>query len=559
MTEDFQFIYKEEYWYISAFLNTVLVESAAKSAEIESLIKEEFKKLKPEDIFRQDLKDEIIGMVNNISLNCKWIPFLKSFPYKDENSEREFNTLGYFQFDVEYYKNDQTKKETLNPLLIQQVPYIVLNILKEFGKKPENKGIYFDTESPIYVFATSNKTNPAKIQWTKENIEKYKKTIAYWTVIYSGQWPDYSEALYDRRIKDNLSNRLSELHFIYRNSGFIYMAEENYERFFESYMKQFVLEPTPKMRAVLFVLRSINESLDLLFLKTYSETFTDMKTIEDKIKNLRFLRGLVQTQLSIIYNELDYNRRQHYTSVLKHLIKQFDLKDVVNRVNEKFNLIYGAMQELYLKKSEEDAQRTEKRLTLLNLLFGAGILADLAGVIMIAFSLQESDLSAVFLHISIFTIIIGILTLTIGYYIYSKFKKMETEVGRTVDAVIEDGRGNVVLIKRKYPPFKDFYALPGGFIEKGETPKQAVKREIKEETNLNIKIIKKIGVFDKESRDPRGKVISTAYKCRIIGDISQMESGTDSAGVELIPKENIATLNLAFDHRDILKEAGIFD
>lgn len=136
---------------------------------------------------------------------------------------------------------------------------------------------------------------------------------------------------------------------------------------------------------------------------------------------------------------------------------------------------------------------------------------------------------------------------------------MKTEVGKTVDAVIEDGRGNVVLIKRKYPPFKDFYALPGGFIEKGETPKQAVKREIKEETNLNIKIIKKIGVFDKEGRDPRGKVISTAYKCRIIGDISQMESGTDSAGVELIPKEKIATLDLAFDHRDILKEAGIFD
>ncbi len=559
MTEDFQFIYKEEFWYISAFLNTVLVDSIAKSAEIEILIKNEFSKLKPEDIFRQDLKDDIIGMVNNISLNCKWVPFLKSFPYKDENSEREFNTLGYFQFEVEYYKNDQAKKEALNPLLIQQVPYIVLNILREYGKRPENKGVYFDTESPIYVFATSNKTKPTEIQWTRENVEKYKKTIAYWTVIYSGQWPDYSEKLYDQRIQNNLSNRLSELHFIYRNSGFIYMAEENYERFFESYMKQFVLEPTPKMRAVLFVLRSINESLDLLFLKTYSGTFTNMKTIEDKIKNLRFLRGLVQTQLSLIYNELDYNRRQHYTSVLKHLISQFDLNDVVNRVNEKFNLIYGAMQELYLKKSEEDAQRTERRLNLLNLLFGAGILADLAGVIMIAFSLQESDSPAVLLHISIFIIILGILVLTIGYYIYSKIKIIETEVGKTVDAVIEDDRGNVVLIKRKYPPFKDYYALPGGFIEKGETPKQAVIREVKEETNLTIEILKKIGIFDEEGRDPRGKIISTAFKCRIIGDTSQMQSGTDSASVELIPKEKIATLDLAFDHRDILKDADIIE
>ncbi len=105
MTEELRFIYKEEYWYISAFLNTVLVDGAEKSAEIESLIKSELKNLKPEDIFRQDLKDDIIGMVNNISLDCKWIPFLKNFPYKDENSEREFNTLGYFQFEVEYYEN----------------------------------------------------------------------------------------------------------------------------------------------------------------------------------------------------------------------------------------------------------------------------------------------------------------------------------------------------------------------------------------------------------------------------------------------------------------------
>ena len=214
MTEELRFIYKEEYWYISAFLNTVLVDGAEKSAEIESLIKSELKNLKPEDIFRQDLKDDIIGMVNNISLDCKWIPFLKNFPYKDENSEREFNTLGYFQFEVEYYENVQSNKEKIYPMLIQQVPYIVLNILKEFSKNPENKGIYLDTESPMFVFATSNKTNPIEVQWTTENIEKYKRTIAYWTVIYSGQWPDYSKALYDRRIQDNLSNRLSELHYL---------------------------------------------------------------------------------------------------------------------------------------------------------------------------------------------------------------------------------------------------------------------------------------------------------------------------------------------------------
>ena len=80
MTEDLQFIYRGEYWYMSAFLNTVLVDGEKKSAEIANLLEENFKKLNPEDIFRQDLKDEIIEMVNNISINCQWVPFLKNFP-----------------------------------------------------------------------------------------------------------------------------------------------------------------------------------------------------------------------------------------------------------------------------------------------------------------------------------------------------------------------------------------------------------------------------------------------------------------------------------------------
>ncbi len=238
-------------------------------------------------------------------------------------------------------------------MLIQQVPLILLKILKEFNNKAENTGLHFDTESPIYIFVTSNKTKPRDIIWNPENIEKYKKVIGYWTEIYSGQWDDYSDTLFDKRIQNNLSNRLSELHFIRRKSGFVYMAEENYEKFFKSYMKQFVLDPTQKMRAVLFSLRSINESLDLLFLKTQTQAFQDLNTIEKKIRNLRLLRGMIQTTLSAIYNELDYNRRQHYTRVLKHLLNEFEVTNIVNRINVKFNSIYDVMKDLHRKKAKK--------------------------------------------------------------------------------------------------------------------------------------------------------------------------------------------------------------
>ncbi|MFX1316685.1 MAG: NUDIX domain-containing protein [Promethearchaeota archaeon] len=557
MQEDLQFIYKEEFWYISSFLNSSQTDGHRKSEEIETLIKSKLETLTEDEIYRKELKNEILEMVKNVSINCKWISYLDNFPYKDENSDRDFNNLGYFQFEVEYYKDKPSKKESLKPMLIQQIPYILINSLKEYSNKPENKGLYLDTESPIYVFVTSNRIKPKEILWTQRNIEEYKKIIGYWTEIYSGQWEDYSEALYDRRIENNLSNRLSELHFIRRNSGFIYMAEENYQNFFESYMKEFVIDPTPKMRAVLFALRSINESLDSLFLKTQSEVFMDINTIETKIRNLRLLRGLIQTKLSLIYQELDYNRRQHYTRVLKHLLAEYEINNVISRINEKFNIIYDSIQSLYNKKNEENQQRTERGLNLLNLLFGAGILADLGQVLMLTFSLQEGDPSTVFLHSLIAIIITGILIATIIFYTFTKIQVKETGIGKAVDAIIEDGKGNIVLIKRKYPPFKDYYALPGGAIEKGEKARDALIREIKEETNLNIRIIKKIGVYDEPGRDPRGKIQSTAFKCSIVGHISDMKSGDDAKEVEFVNKERLKDIELAFDHRKMIKDADL--
>jgi 8-oxo-dGTP diphosphatase len=555
------FVYKEEFWFISTFLNTHLVDGNKKSREIEELIRERLINLKKDDLYykiREEIGDIIIDMAKNISLSCKWVPYLENFPYEDENSQRKYNTLGFFQFDVEYYKNETSKKESIKSSFIQQIPQILLAFLKEYSRKKKNSGIIFDLESPIYVFVTSNKTKPEEIAWTEGNVRKFKKAIGYYTEIYSGQWEDYSESLYDRRIENNLSNRLSELHFIRRNSGFIYMVEESYEKFFESYMIEFVIIPTPRMRTVLFALRLINESLDLLFLKAQTGEFTDLETIEKKIRNLRFLRGLIQTNLSIIYNELDYNRRQHYTRILKHLLKEFEIERIVKRINEKFNIIYDSIQTLYNKKNEENQKRTEKGLNLLNLLFGAGILSDLGSVIMLALSIQEGDITSIFLNSIIAIIISGILIATIGFNIYMRYQVKESAIGKTVDAVIEDGRGNVVLIKRRYPPFQGFYALPGGFINEGEKEKEALIREVKEETNLQVKILRKIGVFDKAGRDPRGNVHSTAYKC-IVEDISEMRSGDDSKEVELVSKVRLKNMELAFDHKNIIKKAHLLD
>ncbi len=337
------------------------------------------------------------------------------------------------------------------------------------------------------------------------------------------------------------------------------MAEENYEKFFKSYMKQYVIDPTPKLRAVLFALRSINESLDLLFLKIQSHAFQTLKIIEEKIRNLRLLRGMIQITLSAIYNELDYNRRQHYTSVLKQLLTEFEIGNIVERINQKFNSIYDVMEDLYHKKSDENQKRTERGLNLLNLLFGAGILAELGAVIMISLNLHIGNLFTTVLNGAIAIVMITILLITIGFYLNNRLQIKKAEIGKTVDAVIEDNEGNVILIKRKYPPFQNYYALPGGFIENGESASKALVREVKEETNLDVKILHKIGLYNEEGRDPRGNIHSVAYKCSIVGDINKMRSGDDSKKVELIPKNQLKDIELAFDHKKILKDANLLN
>ncbi|MHA1461221.1 MAG: hypothetical protein ACTSO8_07040, partial [Promethearchaeota archaeon] len=236
MSELLQFIYKEEFWYLSAFLNSKAVSGIEIAKKIEVFIEYKFKNLTPNDFYRQDLKESIIDMVQNISIECNWVPYVEFFPYRDENTDRAFNTLGFFQFKVEHYHDQPSKKETLEPMLIQQIPYLLLDDLKDFFRDTIHDEIFIDTESPVYVFLTSNNIKPSTIEWTQENIEKYKKLIGDWTEIYSGQWEDYSDTLYTKRIENNLSNRLSELHFIRRNSGFVYMIEESYEKYFESYM-----------------------------------------------------------------------------------------------------------------------------------------------------------------------------------------------------------------------------------------------------------------------------------------------------------------------------------
>lgn len=122
----------------------------------------------------------------------------------------------------------------------------------------------------------------------------------------------------------------------------------------------------------------------------------------------------------------------------------------------------------------------------------------------------------------------------------------------TVDAVVFDGAERLLLIRRKYPPFQGQYALPGGFVDCGETVEQAVLRELGEETGLNGRIKGLVGVYSAPGRDPRHHTASVAFLVTAHGQ--QPQAGDDAQTADFVA--DWRSLELAFDHGQIASDAA---
>lgn len=133
---------------------------------------------------------------------------------------------------------------------------------------------------------------------------------------------------------------------------------------------------------------------------------------------------------------------------------------------------------------------------------------------------------------------------------------MERAPRLTVDPVILTPDGRVVLVRRRFAPFAGRYALPGGFVEYGETAEKACMREAEEETGLKVRIKKLLGVYSDPGRDPRGHVVSIVFLCRQSGGKLAKETG-ETKGIKAFQRKDLKGMNLAFDHGKILKDAGL--
>jgi 8-oxo-dGTP diphosphatase len=124
----------------------------------------------------------------------------------------------------------------------------------------------------------------------------------------------------------------------------------------------------------------------------------------------------------------------------------------------------------------------------------------------------------------------------------------------TVDSIIfikENNTTFVLLIQRGQEPFKNKWALPGGFVNMDELLETACRRELEEETGLKVDKMKQFKAYDAIDRDPRGRTISVVFSAELTKKI-EVKGGDDAAHAKWFSLSQLP--ELAFDHKKILEE-----
>ena len=126
--------------------------------------------------------------------------------------------------------------------------------------------------------------------------------------------------------------------------------------------------------------------------------------------------------------------------------------------------------------------------------------------------------------------------------------------GRTATAIIEFPADMILLIKRDTVPFRGYWALPGGRSERGETVEQTIIREAKEETGLEVEVVRKIGEYHEEGIQDKVEYdyYPACFLVKVIGGEMQKQIG-EIQDLKLFSLQNIPE-NLAFVHNQMIKD-----
>jgi 8-oxo-dGTP diphosphatase len=124
----------------------------------------------------------------------------------------------------------------------------------------------------------------------------------------------------------------------------------------------------------------------------------------------------------------------------------------------------------------------------------------------------------------------------------------------TIDIILSENSNSnkILLIKRKKDPFKDYFSLPGGFVNEGEKVEDAVRREAEEELLVKVELIDILGVYSDPNRDPRGHIMSVTFMAKV--NSGEPKAGDDVAELKWFEINDLKNINFGFDHLKILSD-----
>lgn len=115
---------------------------------------------------------------------------------------------------------------------------------------------------------------------------------------------------------------------------------------------------------------------------------------------------------------------------------------------------------------------------------------------------------------------------------------------------------HVLLIQRKNPPYQNKWALPGGFLDANETIDVCARRELAEETGLQVTSLDLVGVYSEPQRDPRSRVVTVAFWTEVAPSLMKEAVAQDDAkDIKWLPLSELRAEELAFDHWTIVQQA----